>query len=430
MSPHAHPENFSLDHHPCYSLAGSHDHARVHLPVARHCNIRCNFCNRKFDCVNESRPGVTSRVLAPAQAVAYLEEVINRTPNLAVAGIAGPGDPFANPHETLATLRQVRRRFPKLMLCVASNGLHIGPHIEELAALDVTHVTITISAVDPVIGAVVYRWVRDGNRPLKGAEGAALLIQRQLDAVRRLSELGILVKVNSIVIPGVNDRHIPEIARMTKALGARIMNCIPLCPVTGTPFEKLPEPDAVTMARVRLLSGQNLSQMSHCARCRADAVGLLGEDRSRELAPVLESFTQMKAPIDSTRPYVAVATQEGMLVNLHLGEAERVIIFAHREQPEEYEIVDVRPLPARGSGDDRWKLLAQDLCDCRAILVSACGPRPKQIVEGFGLPVIEMEGLIEEGLEALFHGEAIPAPLRRRFTGCGASCSGNGQGCG
>lgn len=430
MSPHAHPENFSLDHHPCYSLAGSHDHARVHLPVARHCNIRCNFCNRKFDCVNESRPGVTSRVLAPAQAVAYLEEVMTRIPNLAVAGIAGPGDPFANPHETLETLRQVRRRFPNLMLCVASNGLHIGPHIEELAALDVTHVTITINAVDPVIGAVVYRWVRDGERPRKGMEGAALLIQRQLDAVRRLSELGVLVKINSIVIPGVNDRHIPEIANTTKALGAQIMNCIPLCPVAGTPFAKLPEPDAITMARVRLLAGQSLSQMSHCARCRADAVGLLSEDQSRDFAPVLESYTQMKTPINPARPYVAVATQEGMLVNLHLGEADKVIVFAHREPPEEYEIVDVRSLPARGGGEDRWKLLAQDLHDCRAILVSACGPRPKQLVESFGLPVIEMEGLIEEGLEALFHGQEIPTPLRRRFTGCGTSCTGNGQGCG
>jgi nitrogen fixation protein NifB len=124
-----------------------------------------------------------------------------------------------------------------------------------------------------------------------------------------------------------------------------------------------------------------------------------------------------------------VATQEGMLVNLHLGEARKVIIYGYHSEADEYEILDVRNLPPVGNGDDRWKKLAYELRDCRAVLVSACGPRPKQIIEGFGLPVIEMEGMIEEGLEAIFNDEEIPASLRRRFTSCGASCAGSGNGC-
>ena len=429
-SPHCvHPDQFALDRHPCYSLGGSHRFARIHLPVAPRCNIQCNYCNRKFDCVNESRPGVTSEVLTPVQALAYLEEMVEKIPSIEVVGIAGPGDPFANPYETLETLRLVRRRFPKMMLCLASNGLHIGPYIEEIIALEVTHVTITINAVDPAIGALVYKWVRDGDRPLKGEEGASRMIERQLDAVERLARAGVLVKINSIVIPGVNDTHIPEIARVTQNLGATIMNCIPLCPVEETAFENLHEPDALMMARVRLQSGQNLSQMTHCARCRADAVGLLGQDQSLQFTQTLHAYTQMTTKIDPTRPYIAVATQEGMLVNLHLGEAEKVIVYGHDPAADDYEIVDVRTLPPRGHGDDRWKQLASDLSDCRAILVSACGPRPKMLIEAFGLAVIEMEGLIEEGLEALFHGEAIPASLQRRFVACGASCAGNGQGC-
>lgn len=420
---------YALDQHPCYNFAGSHRHARVHLPVAPRCNIQCNYCNRKFDCVNESRPGVTSTVLAPVQALAYLEEVVEKVPQLAVVGIAGPGDPFANPYETLETLRLVRQRFPRMMLCLASNGLHIGPYIEEIIALDVTHVTITINAVDPAIGALVYSWVRDGGHPLKGEEAAALIIERQLDAVARLSAAGVLVKVNSIVIPGVNDRHLPEIAARTKELGATLMNAIPLCPVEDTAFENLHEPDALMMARVRIQCGEKLPQMSHCARCRADAVGLLAEDQSAEFSDSLQTHAHMPMTLDTTRPYIAVATQEGLLVNLHLGEAENVIVYARDTLTGEYEIADVRKLPPPGDGDNRWKELARRLRDCRAILVSACGPRPRQIIEGFGLAVIEMEGLIEEGLEAMFKGEDIPAPLRRRFNGCGTGCSGNGQGC-
>ena len=255
------------------------------------------------------------------------------------------------------------------------------------------------------------------------------MIERQLEAVARLAALGVLVKVNAIVIPGVNDRHIPEIARVTKSLGAMMMNCIPLCPVEDTPYEHLDEPDALMMARVRLQSGENMPQMSHCARCRADAVGLLGEDQSIEYAETLSSYTEMSTPIDKSRPYVAVATQEGMLVNLHLGEAQKVIIYGYHPDLDEYEILDVRNLPPTGGGDDRWKKLAHELRDCRAVLVSACGPRPKEIIEGFGLPVIEMEGMIEEGLEAIYNDEEIPASLRRRFTSCGASCAGSGNGC-
>ncbi len=52
--------------HPCFNEEAKHTSARVHLPVAPKCNIQCNYCNRKFDCVNESRPGVTSSVLAPS----------------------------------------------------------------------------------------------------------------------------------------------------------------------------------------------------------------------------------------------------------------------------------------------------------------------------------------------------------------------------
>jgi len=40
--------------------------------VAPKCNILCNYCNRKYDCINESRPGVASAVLKPRRAIACL----------------------------------------------------------------------------------------------------------------------------------------------------------------------------------------------------------------------------------------------------------------------------------------------------------------------------------------------------------------------
>jgi nitrogen fixation protein NifB len=49
-----------------------------------------------------------------------------------------------------------------------------------------------------------------------------------------------------------------------------------------------------------------------------------------------------------------------------------------------------------------------------------------------GIRIIQMEGLIEEGLEAAYGGTEVPAPMRRSFGGCakGDGCGGDGTGCG
>ena len=58
-----------IENHPCYSDRGHQHFARMHVAVAPACNIQCHYCNRKYDCSNESRPGVVSEVLTPEQAV-------------------------------------------------------------------------------------------------------------------------------------------------------------------------------------------------------------------------------------------------------------------------------------------------------------------------------------------------------------------------
>ena len=436
-SPCGAPPSTGIDfnNHPCFSKEAHKKYGRIHLPVAPRCNIQCNFCNRKYDCINESRPGVTSNVLTPGQAVAYLESVVAKRPEISVVGIAGPGDPFANPEETMQTLRLVRKKFPKLMLCVATNGMGVGPYIDELAELNTSHVTITMTAIDPEIGAKIYSWVRDGKRPLRGVEGAAALQARQIEALVKLKQRGVVVKVNSIVIPGVNDEHISEVAAKVSGLGADLMNCMALVPVKGANFEDLAPPDNLTMARVRLQSERFLPQMTHCARCRADAVGFIGEEMTAEQHDAVKHFSGMSLnPLeDQVRPYVAVATMEGALVNQHLGEADRLAIYEQDlATPGRFKLVETRKTPPEGGGDNRWAQLGEILKDCRAIVVTAAGPTPQKVLTASGLKVVEMEGIIDEGLKAVFANQPVPASLKRRFNGCGAgvSCKGTGNGCG
>jgi len=165
-----------LTQHPCFNSDVRHRTGRIHLPVAPKCNIQCNYCNRKFDCANESRPGVTSAVLLPKQAVNYLHHALKVMPELKVVGIAGPGDPFASPEDTLETLHLVREQYPEMLLCVATNGLNLEPYVAELARLQVSHVTLTVNAVDPSIGTEIYAWVRDSRTIYRGDAAASHLL--------------------------------------------------------------------------------------------------------------------------------------------------------------------------------------------------------------------------------------------------------------
>ena len=418
-----------LTEHPCFNEAARKTAARIHLPVAPRCNVQCNFCDRRFDCLNESRPGVTSAVLTPQQAVCYLDGALDRSPAIRVAGIAGPGDPFATPQETLETLRLVRNRYPKMLLCVASNGLEVAAHAAELAQLQVSHVTLTVNAVDPEIGARIYAWVRAGIRVLRGVEAAAVLLERQRAAIVALKRHGITVKINTIVMPGINDQHTAEVAREVAASGADIMNCIPVYPVAGTLFEGLPELDRGKLAELRQGTAEFLPQMQHCTRCRADAVGLLGESPSAELAELLRTTAAGPANPNEKRPYVALASHEGVLINQHVGEASCFWVF--EPQPDgPPALLETRDAPEAGGGATRWYELAELLRDCKAVFTSAVGQTPRRILEQHGIRVVEAVGVASDAIAAWNATGQVPRGMQKLFQGCGKGCAGPGTGCG
>jgi len=414
--------------HPCFNEGVKGTRARIHLPVAPKCNLMCNFCNRKYDCVNESRPGVTSAVLSPAQAEHYLAMALEREPRISVAGIAGPGDPFANARETLDTCGRIRRRWPEMILCLATNGLELGDHLDEVAEIGVSHVTVTVNAIDPDIAGEIYSWARVGKVLYRGKDAGAILLARQAEAIKGLKDRGVIVKANTIVIPGVNDHHVEAVAERMRELGVDMLNCIPMHPNKDTKFENVPEPSKEMMAELRDRAEVYLPQMRHCKRCRADAVGLLDADRSGEFAGLIGACSRTVPTIDEARPYVAVASLEGLLVNQHLGEAGRFLIFAKKDDG--YALVEEREAPSAGGGPNRWYALAEALKDCRAVLVAAAGETPKAVLEEEGLTVVEMNGLIDQGLRAVYETGDFVGLAKRAGKGCCGGLKGGGFGCG
>lgn len=264
--------------HPCYSKDAQHKFGRIHLPVAPKCNIQCRYCDRRFDCVNESRPGVTSTLLTPEEALKRTEEVVAQHPYITVAGIAGPGDPLAN-DETIETFRLIRERFPEMTLCVSTNGLMLSDRFDDLKEVGVDTLTVTMNAFDPAVQEQIVDHVVYRGKHLRGREAAALLIEKQLEGIQKAIDAGMVVKINTVLIPGVNDKHIPALAEKLNKMGVFIMNIMSLIPQAG--FAGTVPASEEEKQALQEKCAVFVRQMKHCRQCRSDAYGLIGNDLSQ-----------------------------------------------------------------------------------------------------------------------------------------------------
>lgn len=283
-----------LKNHPCFSMEAHAKFGRIHLPVAPQCNIQCRYCIRKYDCANESRPGITSKVLTPSEALERIRALVERNEKLSVVGVAGPGEPLAN-NTTFETLKAINKEFPELILCISTNGLYLSDRLEDLVKSGVKSITITINAVMPETAEKIYSWVLYRGRKYSGRDAAECILCNQWRGLREAIDTGLIVKVNSVLIPGINDTEIPLIAWLAGGKGADIMNIIPLIPQSE--FKNIQKPSREMLNRLREECRSYIPQMTHCRQCRADSCGVIGEDTDMELeilnARIGEEYCEM-----------------------------------------------------------------------------------------------------------------------------------------
>ena len=270
-----------IQEHPCYSEKAQHRFGRMHLPVAPKCNIQCNYCVRKYDCVNESKPGITSKVLTPQEALDRVKEVISKHHFIKVIAVAGPGEPLFN-EETFETYRLVKEAFPYLMLCGSTNGLLLPDKAEILKELGLSHITVTINAVSPEVAEKIYSFIIFEGKRYEGIEAATLLLENQWKGLEKAVKLGMLVKVNTVYIPTINEDEIPRIGELAGQKGVIMQNIMPLIPQYK--FSHLRPPTPGERVGMQEKCRPYAKQMTHCRQCRADACGLLGKDLINERA--------------------------------------------------------------------------------------------------------------------------------------------------
>jgi nitrogen fixation protein NifB len=442
-----------VQNHPCYSEDAHHYFARMHVAVAPACNIQCHYCNRKYDCANESRPGVVSELLTPNQAVKKTMAVAANIPQMTVLGIAGPGDPLANPERTFETFRRLSEEAPDIKLCVSTNGLALPDAVEELSKHNIDHVTITINCVDPKVGAKIYPWIFWKNKRIKGEKAAKILIEQQQKGLEMLVAKGILVKVNSVLIPGINDKHLAEVSRIVKAKGAFLHNVMPLIAEAehGTFFGVMGQrgPSAAELQDLQDECAGDMNMMRHCRQCRADAVGMLGEDRGDEFtldkiedmeidyqaamekrkvihqAIENEMNSKRAAKVDvkaekaDTRPaLLAVATSGQGVINMHFGHAKEFLIY--EASPNGVRFISHRKVDQYCEGDtscgDGESVLARTirtLEGCEAVLCSKIGFEPWDMLEKAGITANGEHAMeaIEEAVMLVYNEMAVAGKL-------------------
>lgn len=258
--------------HPCF---GGHKNnaGRIHLPVSPGCNIACRFCDRAINDVEE-RPGVTSKVLKPAECEEILNKALEICPDIKVAGIAGPGDTLATDN-ALETFKIIKEKFPNLIKCMSTNGLLLSERAQDVIDIGIDSLTVTVNAVDPEIENKLNAYIIYHGRRIEGVEGAKILIENQLAGIRKVAAAGITVKVNTVLVPEINGDHIEQIAKTVKEAGAKIYNIIPLIPQHELKDVKAPTCPQIDEARRK--AEKYIDVFRHCQHCRADAVGVPGK---------------------------------------------------------------------------------------------------------------------------------------------------------
>jgi nitrogen fixation protein NifB len=255
------------------------------------------------------------------------------------------------------------------------------------------------------------------------------------------------------MIPGVNDEHLVEVNKAVKARGAFLHNIMPLisAPEHGTVFGMNGQrgPTAQELKALQDACEGDMNMMRHCRQCRADAVGLLGEDRSDEFTTEkvmameidydLEARKAYQAKVEAERDatqaakadelaklagekadiaiQIAVATKGNGRVNEHFGHATEFQIYevstagakfiGHRR-------VDLYCQGGFGD-DDKLETVIRAINDCAAVFVARIGTCPKEgllkagidPVDRFAHEYIEQSALayFKEYLEKVQSGE-------------------------
>ncbi|VAW40037.1 Nitrogenase FeMo-cofactor synthesis FeS core scaffold and assembly protein NifB [hydrothermal vent metagenome] len=352
------------------------------LPVAPRANSRIRFADNE-------KP---NQAMLPAEAISWIGEMSKGNKRIHAVDINGPGDALASPGPTMETLDLLRSTYPEIEIRVATLGFNTPQLAGTLAAKGVRQVNLLVDAIDPEIVKKIYAWIRPGKKTIPLLMAADILIDGQQKAIALLREAGLKVNVQTTVYPGINDRHVESIAEQLAAAGAESITLVPFKPGT-TGEDAPPSCDESMLAAVR----KNVAgYLEVCEYSEESIVPPAGGN--------LQKSGALLPKPSKERPNIAVVSSNGMDIDLHLGQADQVLIYGPREDGLAC-LLEARPAPVAGGGDNRWKKLAEEcLFDCCALLTANAGDNPQKVLAAQGVKVLISEENIEGTVDVLYGG--------------------------
>ena len=340
----------------------------------------------------------------PAMNAAEVIAEVGRYPGLTHVELDGPGDPLASMAATLATVAVLRQHRPEVTIGLTTVGLHCAERAADLAAAGVESVTLLVDTLDAATAERLYAWIRPGKKNIPLPEAVPVLLDAQARAVPALAAVGLAVTIRTTVYPGVNAHQIPALAETLAELGATALHLVPFLPDPGR-TDGPPPATRVHMEELAKLTNRfvpTTSLVMDVADCGCDCGPRCGSGTTCGCGAVASVQTGLPQPTIQ-RPRVAVVSATGMDVDLHLGQARKLLIYGPREDGLAC-LLETRQAPDPGSGVSRWEHLADVLHDCFALLAVSAGQRPREVLGSRGIRVILTEENIEGTVDLLYGG--------------------------
>lgn len=327
------------------------------------------------------------------EAIAILQRAMEESPkSIILAAISGPGDPLATPDITLNIITQIKKLYPKLKVGLKTYGIGSEKLASQLADAGLDYVEIQVDAMRSEMLERLYAWIRPGKKTLKISDAAPLLISEQRNGVPALKFHEIIVCIHTTLYSGYNIDRVGKIARDMGELGA---DAIALSAYTPLPETEILL-ESPTEEEIQQATGDASEYLQVVQPLFSTEGNGIDDSEKKTLVSLYPNPSK-------ERPNVAVVSETGMEVDLHLGHAGRFLIYGPREDGLPC-LLETRDAPAPGSGKDRWQKVAATLKDCFILLVASAGETPRTTLAEAGLSVLVTDDTIEGMVDVLYGG--------------------------
>ena len=321
---------------------------------------------------NHRKVGDTSvlgQSLLPTEAINWLTALRQGGRQVASIDLCGPGDVLTSWETTKICLDLLKDDpAPLSLTCLGFSGVACGA---ELLRYNVQKITVLVDTLRVETAMQIYQWLRPGKKNVPLRQGVELLLAEQEEILKFIVKSGLELVVRTEVIRGVNDDEMVAIAKAMAGLGVQ---------------------------NLELIGGEAVVEGLKCYL----NVSVVSGSPAMEPPSAPEACNAINFPKpDGTRPYVAVASSDGMDVNLHLGQAEKLLIYGAREDGLPC-LLETRAVET--SGENRWQNLANLLPDCFTLLASHAGTAPREQLATAGINVMLVSDQIEGLVDVLFGG--------------------------